>query len=462
MTIPIPPDRLERNPLLTPEAWATLRAVLEHADAPRWNYVVGDRIGSDDLPAVEAFRTEVAGAAPPSRTPPDWLLERVRGLCQRSPFLAKRLPTPPTATTWADVPPMTREDVAVRVTDLVPDDADLSRLIVYDTSGTTGHAIRVPHHPVAVARAHVLLEAVLARHGVALTPTPGRVVCLNVGAQATTVVFATAFAVWQNAAFAKVNLHPRAWDRERARRFFAWADPPLLTGDPMGFAELLAWDLDVHPRALVSTATALSEGLRRRLEDRFHCPVIDTYSLTETGMVAATDPSGPGWRLLAPDLYVEIADPEGRPLPPGHRGQILVSGGRNPYLPLVRYATGDHARLVPGPEGIPVLQDLEARLPVAFRAADGAPVCPVDIGRLLRRQPVVLHRFVQRADGSCHVAVRAAPGTRLDLDGLRASLADLFGAAPGRPGRVDVVEDPDLGADGKVLPFTLEGAPPGT
>ena len=53
---------------------------------------------------------------------------------------------------WADIPTLSREDIAVRVESLVPLDADLSRMIVYDTSGTTGHAMVVPHHPAAVAK----------------------------------------------------------------------------------------------------------------------------------------------------------------------------------------------------------------------------------------------------------------------------------------------------------------------
>ncbi len=36
--------------------------------------------------------------------------------------------------------------------------------------------------------------------------------------------------------------------------------------------------------------------------------------------------------LLAQDVYVEI---------PGERGEITLTGGRSPYLPLLRYRTSD-------------------------------------------------------------------------------------------------------------------------
>jgi phenylacetate-CoA ligase len=454
----IPAPRLRRNPLITPAGYRRLVALLEHPDAPPWNYEVGDRVQPLDLAGVDAMRRSVrADRVAGTGRPPGHILAWVEQMRPRVPlfreFLAEGFDLD---RHWALVPTMTRRHLAIRPEDIVPPDEDLSRLIVYDTSGVTGHAIRVPHHPRAIAQNHALMEFVLEQHGIRPTFSPDVVACVNVGAQVSTVVFATVFSVWNDAGFAKVNLHPRAWDPQRARRFFSSLAPLFLTGDPLGFSEMLAWDIDVRPAAMISTAVTLMPGLKRGLEQRYACPVIDTYATTETGPVAYATPGGEGLAILPPDIYVEVVDADGHPLPEGERGEICVTGGRNPYVPLLRYRTGDFGRLRwsgdwsrdPSPR----LVHLEARDAVSFRAGEGSVVSPVDIGRVIREWVFVQHAFVQRADGSCDLVIRPVPGIPVDVDEMRRRLRPLFGDDIA----IDVRLDEALGDDqpgGKVVPF---------
>lgn len=454
----VPADRRARSPLITEAGYALLKGILEHPDAPRWNYEVGDRVVAEDLRAVNALRRRLSGPrAQGTGAPPLSILRWVRRMRPLVPSFRARIPQRfDLRSRWAGIPTVWREDLALRLADMVPDGADLSRLIVYDTSGATGHAIRVPHHPRTIAENHAFLEYVLARHGVRTDFRPGETACINVGAQADTVVFATTFSVWNQAGFVKVNLHPRAWDPASARRFFADLSPRILTGDPIGFTEMIAWRIRVKPAALVSTAVLLEPAVEERLSAYFGCPVIDSYAMTETGPIAYANPEHEGLCVLPQDVYVEIVDAEGRPVPEGERGEICVTGGRNPYLPLLRYRTGDFARMAwsrtVASDPAPRILDLRARAPVRFRAADGSPVSPVDIGRVLRLWSFVQHEFVQRRDGSCAVALRPVPGCPVDTGGMASRLRRLFG----RGIRVAVRLDPALGAEGKVLPFRAE------
>lgn len=454
------------NPLIDGVAYRLRERILQHPAAPAWNYRVGDRVERVDVDAFEGLRERLqrsrrSRAKPRVHTgPPEALLERVDTLRGRVAIFAEHLHgVTDLAASWAAIPTMSRSDLVERLVDVVPVDADLARLIVYDTSGTTGHALHVPHHPGAMAQNHALLEHLLALHGARPKLGPGRVACFNVGAHLSTVMFATVFAVWGGAGFAKVNLHRRVWDPARARRFFEDLEPELVTGDPLGLAELLAWDVDARPAAIVSSATTLTPALAAALRARFGCPVIDSYATTETGVVAATAPDGFGLEILPPDLHVELVDADGAPVPEGARGEICVSGGRNPYLPLLRYRTGDFARFVRhdarGRAAEPRLVDLEARAPVVFLAGDGAAVSPVDVGRIIRTYPVAQHAFTQRRDRSCALAVRPIAGSCVDVRALGAELEALFG--PSVPVAIEI--DATLGAAGKVVPFTAESGP---
>src|SRR5262249_46519873 len=150
------------------------------------------------------------------------------------------------------------------------------------------------------------------------------------------------------------------------------------TGDPISFAEMLRLDLPARPMALVTTSVAMSPALRDQLQARYAAPVIDWYSLVETGPIGYICPRGGAYHLLPPDLHVEALRADGSPVLDGERGEIAVTGGRNPFAPLLRYRTGDWGRLdrSPCPCGDPTLRivDLEGRSPVLLRSSDGTPV----------------------------------------------------------------------------------------
>lgn len=455
--------RQERNPLLDTAGWRMFRFLHEHPQAPRWNYQVGDRLLAEDLPALHAYRQRIIQERPRWQPgPPDWLLAWVERQRPQVPLWRSRLPVGlDPRRDWVHLPTTCREDIASRIEQLVPQDAELSRLIVYETNGTsTGHALVVPNHPAAVALNHPLLEFALARHGVRPRFDAQLVACVNVGAEARTVTFATVFAAWNNAGFAKVNLHEASWSRDQARRFFAEVQPEFLTGDPVAFAAYADWAIDYKPMAMVSTATMLSAELKQQLQARHACPVIDFYSTTETGPIAYAGPNDAGFSQLPPDLYLEVLDPDGYPVEAGALGEITVSGGRNPYLPLLRYRTGDHARLDPAgnpQDPAPRLHDLHARAPVLFRAASGASVHPLDIAYELRTQSWVQHELLQGADGSLRLTIRPGLTARIDRQALRDGFHALFGKLP-----LEIIEDPQLGSNrpgGKVIAYRREISP---
>lgn len=406
-----------RSPLITAAGARTLHALREHPHAPRWNHAAGDRLEREDLRAVRAFADDLeARRGPRGPAPAPAILRWVASRAPLVPAFRDRIPSGfDLEARWDEIPTMSREDVATRAGRLVPDDADLARMIVYRTAGTTGHALLVPHDPRAAACYAPMLEFALRRHGKRPRFTDRQVACFLVGAQARTVTYPTVLSAWNGAGFAKLNLTAADWNGPgSAGRYFADLAPWFLTGDPVSFAEMLRAGITHFPAALVTTAVAMSAALKKRLEKAYRCPVIDWYSLTETGPLGYACPRGHGYHLLPHDVYLEALDPGGRSVPPGRRGEIAVTGGRNPFLPLLRYRTGDWGRLdfgrCPCGDPMPRLLDLEGRAPVVFRASDGSAVNPVDLSRVLREFPFVQHEFVQRKDRSCELIARPIPG----------------------------------------------------
>lgn len=452
----MPIDHAERCPLLTPDGERMLKRLREHPDAPRFNYATGDRLHPEDLPAIERFRDELRERRPAGPGPPPAILQRLAGLRERVPFFRTRIPAGlDLERDWAVVPTTSRQDLALVPWDFVPDDEELGRLIIYRTAGTTGHPIAVPHHPLAVRCYEPMLEFALERHRARPAFDAQTVACLLVGAQVRTYTYAAVLYNWQGAGFAKVNLRQTEWPSEGGQqRYLDAMAPRFLTGDPISFAEMLRMGLSAQPSALVTTSVAMSPGLKQRLAERYKAPVIDWYSLVETGPVGYACPLGHGYHQLPTDLYVEAVGPDGAPVAPGERGEVAVTGGRNSFAPLLRYRTGDYGRMdyaaCPCGDPMPRLLDLEGRVPVLIRSSDGTPVSSVDLSRLLREFPLLLHEFEQRADRSCELIVRPLPGAAVDLERMEHDLRRVLGGVS-----LAIRVDERLGerTEGKALPY---------
>jgi phenylacetate-CoA ligase len=219
----------------------------------------------------------------------------------------------------------------------------------------------------------------------------------------------------------RVNLQADTWRSPADRRAFLdrWAAPVLL-GDPLALAALEQVGIEHHPQAMLSCIMSLSDALAETLSARYGCPVLDLYALTEAGIVAVRTPQG--HRILPHDLYVEILDEHDEPCPPGIRGEVVLTGGRNPFCPLLRYRTGDFAALE-WHDGHPVLTDLEGREPVVFRTVDRELVHGMDVSRALRRFPLVQFQLTQRTPREFKFAYRGS----VNEEELQTALMDLLG-----------------------------------
>jgi phenylacetate-CoA ligase len=445
-------------PLITPEGLAGYHRILEHPDAPRFTHQIGDHATSEDLKAVDEFRDRTIDADPGfPESPPDAILGWAARVADQVPLYRDRIPS---GINWerdfTKLPTLSRQDFATHMVQLIPDDEPYERLIVYDTSGTTGHALRIPTHPRAVAISHVLAERALGWFGHCVSMGPAHVACMNLHAQASIWSYASVFSVWKQAGFARLNFHPSYWSRgeEQARGFIRSLNPGFLCGTPASLAAMLTWQIEAHPQVLLCTATSLGRQLKQQLERHYTCPVLDWYSTTETGPIACSSPGSEGLARVAPDLYVELLDPEGQSVTDGVRGEITVTGGRNPFLPLLRYRTGDFAKLATCPTtNIRCLFELEGRQNVLFFAADGSPINSVDIGRVLRNNfAVVQHQFLQRSDGSCLITLCPAPGANIDCAQLEHLLSELFLTAT--PITIELRQQPPNGE--KWIPYRSE------
>ena len=149
---------------------------------------------------------------------------------------------------------------------------------------------------------------------------------------------------------------------------------------------------DLGVRVAFVTSERLYDDQRATITRVFGCPVANGYGGRDAGFIAHECPQG-GMHLTAEDIIVEIVDPQGRPVPDGTAGEIVVTHLATRDFPFIRYRTGDVAVLDPAPcacgRGLPLIKEIQGRTTDFVVAADGTVMHGLALIYIVRDLPGV-------------------------------------------------------------------------
>jgi phenylacetate-CoA ligase len=413
----------EHSPLIKPSGRKLLEWMTVHPYAPKFNFECGDHLCMEDWAWLVGYQCLLQEDWKwPEAGPPEWVAEFTAHALAQVPHYRRY-----GVSDFDSTPPLDKDILRLEPTSLVPDDQELDKMVVYDTSGTTGTKMWVPSAPIVSASYLPLLRRGLSLHGIQLEGGPDQVAILQLGLQTSTLTYPMVSSFLGQAGFAKLNLNPNEWKEPGHRaKYIDACKPQIINGNPLSFLELTRLGIEHRPKAMVSSAMTLLPATRRYLEDFFGCPVFDMYSMTECMAIGLRREESEGHRILSHDLYVEVLDPQGRPLPHGQRGEVALTGGRNPFLKLLRYRTRDHARIEVR-DGVPFLMNLEGRAPVEFQNSQGDRFNNIDVTHALAGLALVQFSLHQNTDRSLRLTYR---GDGVPEESIHQSLGPLFGQLP--------------------------------
>ncbi|MCP4267432.1 MAG: phenylacetate--CoA ligase family protein [Candidatus Brocadiaceae bacterium] len=141
------------------------------------------------------------------------------------------------------------------------------------------------------------------------------------------------------------------------------------------FAQREGVDLnDLGVKVVFVTAERLYDYQRELINDTFGAPVANGYGGRDSGFIAHECPQG-GMHITAENIILEVIDRECCVLPPGKRGEIVVTQLETHDFPFIRYRTGDVGVLsdqaCPCGRGLPLLKEVEGRTTDFIIAPDG-------------------------------------------------------------------------------------------
>jgi acyl-CoA synthetase (AMP-forming)/AMP-acid ligase II len=269
--------------------------------------------------------------------------------------------------------------------------------LVLHTSGTTARPKIVP-----LTQRNLCASADAIRRSLALTPEDR---CLNV--MPLFHIHGLMAAVLASlAAGAAVLCTPGL----NALRFFAWLKqfyPTWYTAAPAMHRAILARAGPHHDliqraklRLVRSCSAALPPEVMAALEGTFHCPVIETYGMTEAAHQMTSNPLPPPPRKpgsvgIAAGPEIAVMGPAGELLPPGAAGEVVIRGPNvmrayrnNPEANASAFTDGWFRT---GDQGV---LDEDGYLTITGRLKEminrgGAKIAPLEIDYVLNAHPAV-------------------------------------------------------------------------
>lgn len=146
--------------------------------------------------------------------------------------------------------------------------------------------------------------------------------------------------------------------------------PDVLQGYPSSLRSLSHYCLErgialrPAPRLILTDSEMLTADTRALLEEQLGAPVRDIFGTYETDNIGFQCGAGAGYHIATDCVVLEILR-DGKPVPRGETGEIVVTVLANRTSPFIRYRLRDLGRLAvePCPCGLPfpLLTDLQGR-----------------------------------------------------------------------------------------------------
>ena len=226
--------------------------------------------------------------------------------------------------------------------------SDISRIVTLDSSGTTGEAKRIYFtdfdQELTIDFFQQGMSTFLKRGDRVLILLPGE----RVGSVGDLLIKAL-----ERAGVVPI-LHGLVQNIPKTVEFMVQERIDSLVGIPIQVLALARY-AEMTKKAIQLKSALLStdhvpDVIIKELVRVWGCQVFEHYGMTEMGLGGGLDcEAHRGYHLREADLYFEIVDQRGIPVPDGQEGEVVFTTLTRQGMPFIRYRTGDLSRFLPDP-----------------------------------------------------------------------------------------------------------------
>jgi phenylacetate-CoA ligase len=168
-----------------------------------------------------------------------------------------------------------------------------------------------------------------------------------------------------------------------------------------------------RPKFVIGVSDLSSEEDREVIRRAFGCELIDIYGAAETGCLAWYCRDCKSYHLNSDTVIVQVCR-DGKPVPAGQSGNIIVTNLLSRAMPIIRYDLGDIGRLSDRPpscgRSLPLMEIVEGRADSVLRLPSGRLLSPMFFyGVMKPARDVRAWRIVQEENGALTVLAVPRP-----------------------------------------------------
>jgi phenylacetate-CoA ligase len=192
--------------------------------------------------------------------------------------------------------------------------------------------------------------------------------------------------------------------------------------------------MGIHPELVFHSSAVLDSHSRSELESVFKCRIVDVYGSDEAGCIAWECAECGGYHVSEDMVIVEIVK-DGRPVPPGESGEVVITNLFSRAMPFIRYRQGDVCRLL---DKVPVcgrtftlLDKIAGRTDDFIVLPGGQKISPHPLYHCIDPVSTVRRwRLVQESTDSVYLEIEPGEGYGEESESaIRSCLARILGEA---------------------------------
>ncbi len=319
---------------------------------------------------------------------------------RNSPYYAARFECGKNIREWQDVPTMTAEDLCDPFALLCVPSRDVARIITLSTTGTQ------QQKRILFSREDLNATIGFFAHGMSTMVHRGQhAAILMRGKEPDTIGDLLTKGLEHIGVSASVHF---PFDDNVATEL-AHAD--CIVGLPVPTLRIARKNPFLRPKTVLLSADYVPESVVDGIERLWHCRVLTHYGMTETGYGFAVQClEKKGYHMRDAEFLCEILNPlTQQQVPHGEYGEVVLTTLSKRAMPLIRYRTGDIARLIP--------QMCECGAPlytldkVTGRMGDDAPLSMPRLDEAVFSVETVYDMRAASRNGKLELTVDCVPGT---------------------------------------------------